>query len=83
MLSPQPQYNHTAGKHAVSLALPESTGFTMHVHSDYNMRVYYFYSEHVSGPHKNIYRLQSLVWQLTGPPITPGLALQELRFNTP
>lgn len=70
-LSPQPQCNGTAGMHAVSLALPESTGFTKHVHRDYSMCLHYFYSEHVSGPCKNIHGLQPLAQQLTGPLIIP------------
>lgn len=55
----------------------------MHVHSDYSMCVYYFYSEHVSGACKNIHRLQLFVRQLTGPPTIPGLPLQELRLICP
>lgn len=78
-LSPQPQCNCTAGMHAVSPALPESTDFTEYVPSDYSMSVRYFYS----GPCKNIHGLQPLARQLTGPLIIPGLPLQESRLICP
>lgn len=82
-LSPQPQCNRTAGMRAVSLALLESTGFTKHVHSDQSMCVHHFHSENVSGPCKNIHRLQPLARQLTGPLIIPGLPLRESRLICP
>lgn len=44
------------------------------MHSDYSTSAWYFNSEHVSGPCKNIHRLQPPAQQSAGPLIIPGLA---------
>lgn len=68
---------------AVSLVLAEITGFTKCVHSDCSMCILCFYSEHVSGPSKNIHGLQTLAQQVRGSLIIPGLPLQESRLIWP
>lgn len=82
-LPPQTPRNCTAGTCVVSLVLAESTGFTKRVHRDCSTCIRYFYSEHVSGPSKNIHRLQTLAQQVNGTLIIPGLPLQESRLIRP